>query len=166
MSVGLTSRQLRRMKPKAPPPKRRWEKSTAGYDLAIECRPFDIEELPELRLRVEMALDTILKGEGTRELWEGMADILNQAVIRAEQIGGGREHLIPQITAAMGGMNRAKDRMKEGKPFLLDGEGRAALTTAIAIFDEILVNSSPKQMMNAAKESQRRMDAGQFHQGR
>lgn len=166
MSVGLTSRQLRRMKTKAPPPKRRWQKSTAGYDLAIECRPFDIEELPELRLRVEMALDTILKGEGTRELWEGMADILNQAVIRAEQIGGGREPLIPQITAAMGGMNRAKDRMKEGKPFLLDGEGRAALTTAIAIFDEILVNSSLKQMMNAAKESQRRMDAGQFHQGR
>lgn len=165
MYAGRTSRQLRRMKI-SEPPKKRWEKSTAGYSAAISSRPFEAEELSSLRLKIELAVDMVIKGEASKEHWDAMAELLNEAAVRSEQIEGGKDQLLPTITAAMSALNRAKDRMKAGKSFLLDGEGLKVLPQAIAIYDEILLNSSPKQMMDAAQEVQRRMATGKTHQGR
>lgn len=123
---------------------------------AVISRPLDEHETLNLRLMISESWEALRTFTGTEHDWRLLAESINDATVRAESIS---ELLAEPLARAAAAMTRMRDRFHAGHRLGPDGEGLQSIPEALAIFDEILINSSPKQMMDAAKEAQRRIDA-------
>ena len=119
------------------------------------------EEALNLRLHIEQAWESLRTFTGTPTDWGLLADSINDATVRAESIS---ELLAPPLERAAAAMERMRDRHKAGRALGPDADALQCIPEAIAIFDGILLNSSPKQMMDAAYEVQARITKQQAEQ--
>ena len=82
-----------------------------------------------------------------------LADTINTALVRAEAINPAIE---PLLNLAVEAMQRADDRQATCGRYGFDGPGLQAIRDALDIYEEILRNSSEKQMIDAEAEGHRR----------
>ena len=119
----------------------------APIALLNDCRPFREGEVDLDIVRVRGAYERLKDGTADEDdfLLAGLA--INMAKVRAMEIS---EYLADEIEKAQDAMNRCRERFLKHGRFGFDGEGLQAMEYAIEAHDEILVNSSRKQMQDAA----------------
>ena len=120
---------------------------------AIMSRPLDEAEALNLRLLISAGWDALRTFTGSVADWGLIAQCLNDATVRAETIS---LLLIVPLNRAAAAMERMRDRHTEGLSLGPDGEGLLSVPEGLAIYDEILIGSSPKQMIDADREALRR----------
>lgn len=123
--------------------------------------PIEEAEIVTLRVQIEQAWEALRTFTGTPTDWGLLATSINDATVRAESIS---ELLGTPLERAAAAMERMRDRYHAGHALGPDAEALQSIPEAIAIFDEILINSSPKQMMDAAYEVQARIKKQQAEQ--
>ena len=121
----------------------------------IVSRPLEEHETLDLRLLIAQAWESLRTFTGNRGDWALIAQSINDATVRAESIS---ELLQPPLERAAAAMERMRDRHQAGRSLGPDADALQTIPEALAIFDEILLNSSPKQMIDAAIEALRRID--------
>lgn len=148
-----TRRALRQQQPRRPAPRPdAWAQVIQGSKVITE------ELADRVMLRVHAALDELRNGRPKDELTAHtlmhiLADAINSALVRAEAIDPAIE--VP-LNAAVEAMQRADDRQAVHGHYGFDGPGLQALRTALDVYEEILRNSSEKQMVDAEAEGRRR----------
>lgn len=105
-------------------------------------------------LNVRTAYQRMREGNGTDADFDTVGAALNVAVIRAEKIG---KPLEEAISAGMGALLEA-DR-GQGR-YTFTGPGILSMNAAVELYEEILRNSTPRQMQEATQEGFRRIRAG------
>lgn len=108
-------------------------------------------------LGVRIAYQRLREGNGDGHDFDKLASALNVALMRAEKIG---QPVVDGIASGMGALIEA-DR---GDRFVFTGPGIIAMNCAVDLYEEILRNSTPRQMQEAVDEGARRMRAGQVRQ--
>lgn len=116
--------------------------------LLNDCRPFREGEVDLDIVKVRGAYERLKDGSADEDdfLLAGLA--INMAKVRAMEIS---EFLADEIEKAQDAMNRCRERYLKHGRFGFDGIGIQAMDYAIEAHDEILVNSTPKQMQMAAE---------------
>lgn len=115
--------------------------------LLNDCRTFREGEVDLDIVKIRGAYERLKDGSADEGdfLLAGLA--INMAKVRALEIS---EFLANEIEKAQDAMNRCRERYLKHKRFGFDGPGIQAMDYAIEANEEILVNSSPKQMQMAA----------------
>ena len=120
--------------------------------LLYDCRPIQEEETLKDFNRIRMAVERLKDGTADKNDFEAISLALMIAGVRALDID---EALIPPIDAAMAAMTRCKRRKETHGRYGFDGVGLQDLLYAIEINEEIVRNSTRKQLMNASDKAMR-----------
>jgi hypothetical protein len=151
-------------------PRRRWEASpTAPLRALVGSMPFDEAEQTKLQLPGHMAYEALRTGKASDEAgdFDTLAIIANVCLIRAEQIDrdarrDGRavsdaDFLVPVVREAQEALMRIKARSIRTGRMVATGPELQALATMLDIHDQLVANSTPRQMELALREVARRM---------
>lgn len=162
---GALNRAARRAQAKAarrkPPsrPRARFKTAAEAYkyllapmQLLSDCRPYESAELLDDLIRIEEAYGRIKNGTGTEKDADRLSIAINLAKLRAMDIDMA---LADMVEAGQNAMQRCIDRYATHKRLLLDGPGLQEVRTALDAHEEILRNSSPKQMLDAMETMRR-----------
>ena len=86
-----------------------------------------------------------------------LSDALGVAVIRALEIEGNEEKnpLLPILMAGSLALGRSIERFNRSGAWGMDAAGKPDLAAAVDVFEEIIRNSTPAQMINARRERER-----------
>lgn len=114
--------------------------------LLEECRVYEESEVAHDLLRIRAAFDRLVDGTADQQDFNRVGVAFNIAKVRAMEI---EEALADQIEKSQDAMMRCKARYQTHGKFGFDGEGLQACQFALEAHEEILVNSTPKQMENA-----------------
>ena len=113
----------------------------------------------EISNKIRVAYQLLRDGQGTDEHFDRVAAALNVGMIRAEAIGQ------PVVAGIVKGMEALMDADRlngsHGR-YGFSGPGILAMNCALDLYDEILRNSTPRQMQLAAEEGARRMRRGEY----
>lgn len=120
--------------------------------LLYDCRPIEEEETLKDFNRIRAAVERLKDGTADDSDFEAIVLVLMIAGVRALDID---ESLIPPIDVAMAAMSRCKRRKATHGRYGFDGVGLQDLLYAIDINEEIVRNSTRKQLMNASDKAQR-----------
>lgn len=137
--------------------KKREVNPTAGFWAVAEGLEIDQDHATKLMNRIRVAYQRMRDGGGTDSDFDSLAATLNVGLIRAEVIA---EPVVDGIKAGMEALLES-DRLNgtHGR-YGFTGPGILAMNCAMDLYEQILRNSTPKQMELAAAESMRRMRAG------
>jgi hypothetical protein len=104
---------------------------------------------------VREAFDDLRKGTGDRQrAWDIAAHVVNIGTIRAIEIAGDDAAINPMMPIfrdAKDALQRSRDRYDKTGVIALDGPGIVEVGDAIDVYQEILMQSSPKQMADAVR---------------
>lgn len=114
--------------------------------LLSDCRAYEEREVAHDLLRIRSAFDRLVEGTADQEDFKRVGVAFNLAKVRAMEID---ESLADEIEKSQDAMMRCKERYQKNGRFGFDGEGLKVCRYALDAHEEILVNSSPKQMENA-----------------
>jgi hypothetical protein len=114
----------------------------------IRCTTFSQNEAATLSVQVRMAWHKLSNGEGSIEAFDCLAGHLNAAYHRANEIHADCAAI---IDAAQASANVIRDRYERTKVFGADAHSLRVIPEALDLYDQILANSSPAQMVAAAK---------------
>ena len=109
-------------------------------------------------LRVRAAFDSIKTGQvpgDDTEPHDMLAHALGVAWLRAIDIAGddaSQNPMLPLIKAGTDAVLRMSERKRRLNVWGLDGPGLTQVADALDVYDEILMNSSPAQMADAAEK--------------
>jgi hypothetical protein len=106
---------------------------------------------------IRTAYQRMREGNGTDEDFDRLAAALNVSLMRAEKIG---KPLVDGINAGLQALMAADRRNGEGRGYGFSGPDLLAMNCAVDLYEEILRNSTPRQMQEALEEGARRMRAG------
>jgi hypothetical protein len=107
---------------------------------------------------IRTAYQRMREGNGSLEDFDQVAAALNVSLIRAEKIG---QPVVDGINAGQQALMAADRRMGEHGRYGFSGPDLLAMNCAMDLYEQILRNSTPRQMQDAMEESMRRMRAGQ-----
>lgn len=120
--------------------------------LLHDCRPIQEEETLKDFNRIRAAVERLKDGTADKRDFEGILLALMIAGVRAMDID---EALTPPIDAAIAAMTRCRRRKETHGRYGFDGVGLQDLLYALDINEEIVRNSTRKQLMNASDEAMR-----------
>lgn len=121
-------------------------------------QPFEAGARVDLSLQGHLAYDAIRQGKGTDDDAEMLAALTNITLVRAEAIDEQAQQVAKDAGAAL---LRCHARCQELGVWGFDGLGLKAVSEMLGLYDELLKHSTPKQMMDAMVEVQRRKRAGE-----
>ena len=125
-----------------------------------KLQPFTPSELVTLQTPVRIAFECLRSGSGTEEDFHTIAAAVNIALIRSESI----DPLCEQTCKlAQEGLMRMLARFASVKRWGLDGLALQDVPAALDLYEQLLANSTPKQMEDAMRTVVQRMNAGQVH---
>jgi hypothetical protein len=127
--------------------KRKHRPGLHPLDAITACQPFPEAEVTRILIKVHDAFAQLRNGSADVDLFDRMAAVLNVGMVRCEAIG-----------------QQGVEVFKRAKRFGFTGPGLVAMRLAIALYEEILRASTPRQMADAQQECIRRISAGQFDQ--
>lgn len=130
-------------------------------DAITACQPFQQAEVTRILLKVHTAFDSLSKGGSDVDQFDRMAAVLNVGLIRSESIGQGAVDMFKRAQAAL---MECDDLFGRHRKFGFTGPGLEAMKDAIALYEQLLKNSTPRQMHDAQLECVRRVQAGQYEQ--
>lgn len=138
-------------------PNRTIRRVVAAHTTRVEASPLTGSQQRDLGLAYHLSFETMLRG-GSEEAWHALAASLNVALILVER-GFGAE-FENEIKAAMRALMRCKYRQQETGAWALDGDGIAAMRTALAIHDEQVRIAERGEIRHAINEVYRRVQSG------
>ncbi|THJ32377.1 hypothetical protein E8K88_11785 [Lampropedia aestuarii] len=120
--------------------------SLAPLRLLDDCRQYDDHDLTMDHIKIRSCFARLRDGSGTEDDFNRVAVAINLAKVRALQID---EILADHIEVAQDAMMRCKARFDSHGRFGFDGPGLLAVLDAIGANEEIVRNSTPRQMEKA-----------------
>jgi hypothetical protein len=156
--------------------KRRWAASpTAPLRALVGSIPFDEAEQTKLQLPGHMAYEALRTGKASEEAgdFDTLAIIANVCLVRAEQIDkvakrDGRstseaDFLVPVVQDAQEALMHIQARGIRAGRMVATGPELQALATMLDIHDQLVANSTPRQMELALREVAVRMRRQQVY---
>lgn len=130
--------------------------------IMARCKPFrgnPIFNADAILIPIHMALkgmlDRTLTTDG-KHAFDTLACCVGEAKVRYFDIGGGaKEQAMPLLNKADEALARTHDRWKRTGEWGLDGLAIQELKDAVSLFEEVLMASSPNQMVAAEKTYRR-----------
>ncbi|MGU3628115.1 hypothetical protein [Comamonas sp. C24C] len=148
-------------------PRARFKNTAEAYthllkpmQLLSDCRPYEANEILGDLMKIEESYGRIQNGTATPKDADKVSIAINLAKLRALDIDHG---LADMVEAGQDAMRRCLARYEEHKRLILDGPGMQDVRQALDIHEEILRNSTPKQMMDAM-DTMRRLIFKQLEQ--
>lgn len=129
------------------------------FDAIAACQPFPASEITRILVKVHDAFAQLRNGSADIDLFDRLAAVLNVGLIRSEGIGQAGVDVFKRAQAALMEADAIYGRHKH---FGFTGPGLEAMKEAIALYEEILKASTPRQMATAQDECMRRVRAGQI----
>jgi hypothetical protein len=168
MMAGRTKKRAQR---------RRWEASpTAPLRALVGSLPFDEAEQTKLQLPGHVAFEALRTGKASEEAgdFDTLAIIANVCLVRSEQIDkvakrDGRstseaDFLVPVVQDAQEALMHIQARGIRAGRMVATGPELQALATMLDIHDQLVANSTPRQMELALREVARRMQGRHIYQ--
>jgi hypothetical protein len=161
MMAGRTKKRKQRRRLEASP--------TAPLRALVGSMPFDEAEQTKLQLPGHVAYEALRTGKASDEAgdFDTLAIIANVCLIRAEQIDrdarrdgqavSDADFLVPVVQEAQEALMRIKARSMRTGRMVATGPELQALATMLDIHDQLVANSTPRQMELALREVARRM---------
>jgi hypothetical protein len=141
--------------------KRKHRPGLHPLDAITACQPFPEAEVTRILIKVHDAFAQLRNGSADVDLFDRMAAVLNVGMVRCEAIG---QQGVEVFKRAQEALMEADRFFGSYKRFGFTGPGLVAMRLAIALYEEILRASTPRQMADAQQECIRRISAGQFDQ--
>lgn len=130
-------------------------------DAITACQPFPEAEITRILLKVHDAFVHLRTGGTDPDKFDRMAAVLNVGMVRSEGIG---QAGVEVFKAAQEALMRCDEFYGTHRRFGFTGPGLQAMKDAIALYEELLKASTPRQMADAQAECMRRVRAGHFQQ--
>lgn len=130
-------------------------------DAVTACQPFPEAEITRILLKVHTAFEHLSNGGGDPDQFDRMAAVLNVGMVRSEGIG---QAGVEMFKAAQAALMEADALYGRHRKFGFTGCGLEAMKDAIALYEVLIRNSTPRQMEAAQQECMRRVRAGQYEQ--
>lgn len=121
-------------------------------------QPFPPADADQIMVRINDAFGQVAAGSTDEDLFDRLAAMANVGLIRCEEIGREGEEVFRAAQAAL--MQADGLRGRHGRPGFT-GPGLEDMRAAIAVYDEVLRASTPRQMTLALQECMRRIRTGQ-----
>lgn len=141
--------------------KRRAHPGLHPLDAITACQPFPEAEITRILLKVHDAFVHLRTGGADPDMFDRIAAVLNVGMVRCEGIG---QAGVEVFKAAQAALMEADRFFGAYRRFGFTGPGLQAMKDAIALYDEILKASTPKQMHLAQMECLRRVQQGHYQQ--
>jgi len=139
-------------------PHRRRHANPAAWAIAIDAsRPFPEEEATRIVNRVRVAYQCLRDGVASDEHFDRLGAAVNVAIVRCEQIGNSEPLQRLLVAAAKALMEGRALHARHGR-YGLTGPGTLALNAGMDAYEEILRQSSARQMQAAVEEVVRRVN--------
>jgi hypothetical protein len=137
-------------------------------DAITACQPFPEAEVTRILLKVHDAFARLRNGSADPDMFDRIAAVLNVGMVRCEQIGGTPDQAcnpgVATFIRAQAALMACDELYGRHKRFGFTGPGLEAMKEAIALYEQIIRESSPKRMHLAQQECMRRVAVGQFQQ--
>lgn len=130
-------------------------------DAITACQPFPEAEITRILLKVHDAFARLRNGSTDVDMFDRIAAVLNVGMVRCEAIGQEGVEVFKRAQAAL---MAADELFGRHKRFGFTGPGLEAMKDAIALYEELLKASTPRQMADAQRECMRRIQQGQYEQ--
>lgn len=141
--------------------KRKHRPGLHPLDAITACQPFPEAEVTRILLKVHAAFEHLSSGGSDVDQFDRMAAVLNVGMVRSEGIG---EQGVAVFKAAQAALMECDELLGRHKRFGFTGPGLEAMKEAIALYEDLLRASTPRQMAQAQEECIRRVRAGQYEQ--
>ena len=130
--------------------KRKWAADPmAMFNVIRKIEPFTEEEVTRLALPVRLAYESIRSGTGSEADFDALAIAINDAVIRSESIDA---LCVETCRIAQDALLQAKERYLRTGRWGFDWQGLQNIPPALDLYEEIIANSTPAQMIEAGIE--------------
>lgn len=126
-------------------------------DAIAAVQPFPQEAITRILIKVHESFDDLKKGGTDCDHFDRMAAMLNVGLVRAESIGKPAEQIFLRAQMAL---RESDDIYGRHGRFGFTGPGLEAMVDAIALYEQVLTLSTPRQMDDAQKECIRRIQGG------
>ena len=123
--------------------------------VSANTSPLTQAEKDSISLAMHSAMHHMVRGEGTRELWEIITGSLNLAIIMDEQVY--QKSHYEALDAAMQAHCNCGNRYKGGNNFGYTGKELQAVNDAIVIHEAQLDQLTFKELQNALNETTNRL---------
>ena len=140
---------------------RRYRPGMHPLDAITACQPFPEAEVTRILLKVHDAFVHLRTGGADPEMFDRIAAVLNVGMVRSESIG---QEGVEAFKAAQAALMEADRFFGAHRRFGFTGPGLQAMKDAIALYEEILKASTPRQMADAQAECMRRIQRGHYDQ--
>lgn len=125
------------------------------------AQQFEPAEVTALMLPASVALEAMRTGRGTQDDFDTLAQVVNVALVRCEQIGQPGVELCKDGQAAL---MRMLARHQRTHRWGVDHQDLRDLPPALDLYHQLLQLSTAGQMATAMREVLQRAAAGQFHE--
>lgn len=119
--------------------------------------PMDQAYATKIMVQLRTAYQRMREGNGTDEDFDQIAAAMNVGLMRAEKIG---QPVVDGINAGLQALTAADRRKGAHGTYGFSGPELLSMNCAMDLYEEILRNSTPRQMQEALDEGARRMRAG------
>jgi len=136
---------------------------TTWAETIVASRPTEPEVATETMAKLYSAFADMKAGGSDGETFDRLASAVNVGMIRAEEID---PVCVQPMLAARDALIHADEIMGRHRRYGFDGPGLQAMAAGLEVYEEILRNSTPNQMAEAARESRRRMQRQVAQEGR
>lgn len=140
--------------------KRKHRPGLHPLDAIAACQPFPSYRVTEIMLRIHDAFAHLRGGGNDYDLFDRVAVCMNVGLIRSEEIGQAGVQVFKAAQDAL--MDAARIREAHGH-FGFTGPGLEAVREAVALYEDILTMSTPRQMTKAQDEVLRRVRMGEVY---
>lgn len=131
-------------------PARRWRADPmAMFNVIRKIEPFTPDEVTRLALPVRLAYESIRSGMGSEPDFDVLAIAINDATIRSEAIDA---VCVDACRMAQQALLGAKSRFQRTGRWGFDWFGLQHIPPALDLYEEIIANSTPQQMIQAGHE--------------
>lgn len=122
------------------------------------CRPYEPGEMVPEFVQIRAGFERLRTGAGTTDDFDLVSMTLNMGVVRAEAIDAS---LVKVMADAQDAFVRMKDRyLHKGLALGFDAQGLQDVPYALNVYEAIVNNSSPQQMLLSIRETYARIRAG------
>ena len=139
--------------------KRKWAADPmAMFNVIRKIEPFTEEEVTRLALPVRFAYESIRSGTGSEADFDSLAIAINDAVIRSESIDA---LCVETCKLAQEALLQAKERYLRTGRWGFDWQGLQNIPPALDLYEAIIANSNPAQMIETGHEQINRVNRKQ-----
>lgn len=124
-------------------------------------QPFSQEACTDINLPVRIAYESLRTGQGHEADFHTLAAAINVALVRGDAV----PECVRVCQEAQAALMRMMERHHRLGVWGMDGMALQEIPPAIDLYEQIVETSTPQQLMEAMRETVRRMRRGDVYEG-